>query len=185
MNDTVRSILDRRSNRGYEDVPVTAELLEMLRQCAVASPTAVNAQEWHFTFVTDKALLTELETAACEVIAGGADKERAKRIAERGNTIFYGAPMVVFISCDKDFKWSAIDAGIAVENLALAAHSMELGSVIIGMIDKAFESDKAKYFEERLCFPENYGFQIALAVGKPSVTKEAHPVREGKISIVK
>ena len=53
------------------------------------------------------------------------------------NNFYYNAPTVLILSADKDFKWSKLDAGIAAQNIALAAQSMGLGSLIIGIIDDA------------------------------------------------
>ncbi len=184
MNDTIRSILDRRSIRAYKDDAVTAEQLEILKECAVASPTAVNGQSWHFTFVTDRAIITDVDKAVVADFESRGDTATSERIRSRGGTVFYNAPLAVFISCDKDSKWGEVDAGIAVENLALAAHSLGLGSVIIGMCAAAFSGSEGKRLEQLLRFPENHRFAIAIAIGQPDTSKEAHPVQEGKITVI-
>ncbi len=177
MNETIRSILDRRSIRGYKDIPVEPAQLEALKECALASPTAVNAQSWHFTFVTDRDVISRVDSATMAVL----DPAGRERMMARGGAIFYNAPLAVFISCDRDSKWGDVDAGIAVENLALAAHSMGLGSVIIGMCGAAFKGSEEAELAELLHFPENHRFAIAIAIGHPDTTKEAHPVHEGRL----
>ena len=73
-----------------------------------------------------------------------------------------------------EFPWSALDAGIAVENIALAAEGLGLGSVIIGVIKGAMSGEKKVYFSKALNFPENYEFEIAIAIGHKAVEKEPH-----------
>ena len=184
MNETIRSILDRRSNRGFEPSPLSQEQLDLLKQCALASPTAMNAQSWHFSFVTGADIIKKVEDVTLDELYAGSDEATKQRIDSRGRTIFYGAPLVVFISSKNDNYWSHIDAGIASENLAVAAQSMGLGSVIIGLCKKAFDGEKRAELEKLLGFPEDHSFSIAVALGVPTATKDAHPVMDGKLSVI-
>lgn len=180
MNDTIRSILDRRSIRAYKPEAVTDEQLAVLKECAVASPTALNAQSWHFTFVTDRAAIADVDSAVMSAL----DEASRERMKGRGGSVFYNAPLAVFISCDKNSRWGEVDAGIAVENLALAAHSMGLGSVIIGMCRAAFDGEHGERLEKLLRFPESHRFAIAIAIGHPDTTKAAHPLLEGRVEVI-
>ncbi len=181
MNDTIQSILDRRSNRGFEAQPLFPGQLELLEQVAKASPTARNAQSWHFSFVTDAEVIGTVEDATLEALAA-ASGDSGKAPAGKRGTIFYGAPLVVFISADRDNYWGHIDAGIAVENLAVAAQSLELGSVIIGVCRAAFEGGRKDELAKLLRFPETHDFAIAISIGKPAATKDAHTVTDDHIS---
>ena len=99
--------------------------------------------------------------------------------------MFFGAPTVFFISLDRDAEnGQYIDAGIAAENLCLAAMGLGLGSVILGLPREAFFSEKGDQFRKALDFPPNYDFAIAVAVGKGTVTKPAHAFKPGRVSIV-
>ena len=184
MNDTIRSIFDRRSIRAYKPEAVTEEQLAILKECAVASPTAMNAQSWHFTFVTDRSVISDVDSAVVSAFEAAGDTATSERIRSRGGAVFYNAPLAVFISCNKDSRWGDVDAGIAVQNLALAAHSLGLGSVIIGMCAAAFNGPEGSRLEKLLKFPENHRFAIAIAIGQPDTTKEAHPVLENRITVI-
>ena len=70
------------------------------------------------------------------------------------------------------------------ENIALAAESLGLGSVILGMPGDAFKGDQKEKFKKALRFPEGWDFVIAIAIGVPKDTKEPHPVKEDKIVFV-
>ena len=182
MNDTIKSIMDRRSIRAYTDAPLSDEQITALKECALASPTAMNAQSWHFSFVTDRSAINSVENAVVDIIMRSDNEPMKERIKSRSNKIFYDAPLAVFISADRSSRWGAVDAGIAVQNLALAAHSMGLGSVIIGMCAMAFENDADRVLSKKLGFPEGHDFAIAIAIGHPAAGKDAHPVQEGKIT---
>ena len=99
--------------------------------------------------------------------------------------IFYYAPTVIFIFGEKDFYWSHVDCGIAVENMALAAESLGVGSVILGLPRPAFTGEKADELRARLGCPDGYDFVIALSLGYATDQKEAHDLREENISWIR
>ena len=183
-NETLRLISARRSHRAYEGTPITEEQLNAILQAAVESPSAVNRQPWHFTVVRNQELLDEMNTAVREQAMKRDPSKRSPRFADSDFHVFYHAPTVIFISGMPDNPYTPIDGGIAVENIALAAESLGLGSVILGMPKDAFAGDKADDFRLALHFPEGWDFVIAIAIGVPADTKDAHPVKEDRISYV-
>ncbi|MBR0219753.1 MAG: nitroreductase family protein [Clostridia bacterium] len=183
-NETLRLISARRSHRAYESTPITEEQLNAVLQAAVESPSAVNRQPWHFTVVRNQDLLDEMNKAVWEQMMKRDAAKRSPRFAESTFHVFYHAPTVIFISGMPDNLYTPIDGGIAVENIALAAESLGLGSVILGMPRDAFSGDKADEFRKALHFPEGWDFVIAIAIGVPKDTKDAHVVREDRISFV-
>lgn len=183
-NDTLRLIASRRSHRAYESTPLTQEQIDALLRAAVESPSAMNRQPWHFTLVRDLRLLDEIHAAAREAVMKKRPEQRSPRFADDRFHIFYHAPAVIFLSGMPDNPYTPIDCGIAVENIALAAESVGLGSVILGLPKAAFAGERAEEFRKALQFPEGWDFVIAIAVGVPADTKDAHPVGEGKISFV-
>lgn len=82
--------------------------------------------------------------------------------------------MLIFLSAEDDFKWSKVDSGIAVQNMAIAAESMGLGNLIIGCVYDALHGEKKAYFDKALAIPKGYSFQIALAVGHKTDNKTPH-----------
>ena len=131
-------------------------------------------QPWHFTVVSNKELLNDIS-----------DETNKKMEREPYSDIFYGAPTVIFLSCDPDeHPWTRLDCGIAVQNIALAAHAIGLGSVIIGICFMALDGERADYYKKALKFPEKYTFAISIAVGVPAVSKDAHPIEPGRIDYV-
>jgi nitroreductase len=110
--------------------------------------------------------------------------DEANSILGRTDGIFYGAPTVIFISCDSSSKWGRLDSGIAAQTIALAAHSLGLGSVILGLPDAAFTGTREEYFNKLLKFPEGYKFAVAIAIGIPTATKDAHPIEPGRIDFI-
>ena len=75
-----------------------------------------------------------------------------------------------------------MDCGIAVENMALAAECLGIGSVILGLPKPAFKGNKADELRTKLQCPEGYDFVIAIALGYSTDMKEPHDLREEKIN---
>ena len=185
VNPTQKSIMERRSTRGFSDVVLTAEETQALIDAALASPTACNYQDWHFSFVTRRALLDEYAAAYREILFAGLSPE--ERETKKDYDLFFHAPLAVFISLPDAPKsrFAEVDAGIAVENLALSAQGMGLGSVILGRPKDVLDGADGAEWAKKVGIPEGYRFAIAIAIGHPTTTKDAHPIGEGKIGFVK
>lgn len=165
MSNVIETIKKRSSTRGYTPEPLTDEELQTLIHAGLQAPTAANKQEIHFTVLKgDNPILAELEE----------EKNRLRDISSPEHNFYYEAPVVIILSADSSYKWSPLDAGISVENMALAAQDLGLGNLIIGCIYDALRGEKKEYFSKALRFPENYEYEIAIAFGHKAVTKEPH-----------
>ena len=82
--------------------------------------------------------------------------------------------MLIILSGPEGFSWSAVDAGIAVENMALAAEGLGLGSLILGCIKGVMTGEKKAYYNKAFAIPEGNEYQVAFAFGYKAVTKEPH-----------
>lgn len=185
MNETLKSIYDRRSNRGFSDQALTQDQLKALADAALAAPTAKNEQDWHFTFVTNRGVIDAFSDDYCAIASKDMEPEKAEK-RKREYHLFFRAPLVVFITLPENPKsrFAQVDAGIAVENLAIAAQGMGLGSVIVGRPRDVFNAGCGADWERRLGFPQDHHFAIGIAIGNPTVTKEAHPILENRIHFV-
>jgi nitroreductase len=164
-NQVLEAMKQRSSARAYSAAPLTQSELDTILAAGLMAPTATNRQEIHFTAVKgDNPILAELD----------AEKRRLRGENELPHNFYYEASMVIFLSAEDAFKWSSLDAGIAVENMAVAAESLGLGNVIIGCVHDALHGEKQSYFAQKLYFPEGYSFQIALAVGHKTDNKTPH-----------
>jgi nitroreductase len=174
-NPVLAAIADRRSIRAYKSDRLTQEQLDAILKAARESPSARNVQPWHFSVVVQKPdILREVNEEARENIGSG----------DLPPDIFYAAPAVIFLSCDAESRWGRLDCGIALQTIALAAHSLGLGSVILGLPDAAFTGPRKDYFNRLLKFPAGYSFAAAIALGIPAASREAHPQEPDRITFV-
>ncbi len=175
MNDTLKTIAERSSIRAYTAEKLTDEEIKILLNAGLQAPTARNMREVHISVVDgSNSILDEIDREKRELILKTASAEVKQTIMNSSDNFYRGAPTVFILSVDKDFKWNKLDAGIAAENISLAAQSMGLGSLIIGVIDDAMNGDKKDYFAKELKFPENNIFAIAVAVGHRNTEKTPH-----------
>ena len=176
--NVLQAISNRRSHRAYKQEQLPEEVLGAILKAGLESPSARNHQPWHFSVVQNAELIQEVHDEAAKMLGKGG----SPRFADPDFQIFYYAPAVIFLFGEKAFDWTQVDCGIAVENMALAAEGLGVGSVILGLPKAAFKGEKGDELRTLLKCPESYDFVIALALGYAADTKEAHGLREEKIS---
>ncbi len=165
MSAVEKVIMERSSTRAYTEKRLTREQLDALILAGLRSPTATNRQELHFTVLDgDSPILADIER----------EKNRLRDLHDLPHNFYYEAPTVILISAETAFRWSEVDAGIAVQSMALEAQELGLGSLIIGCIRDALTGDMSERFSKLLGFPEGYGFVIALAAGYKAAEKQPH-----------
>ncbi len=186
MHQTPLDILQkRRSHRKYTSEQLTQEQLDLILDAALASPSANNKQPWHFSVVQDSDLLNRIHQEAATVALAREPAKRSPRYDNPDFQVFYHAPTVVFISAPADNQFAMIDCGIAVYGIALAAESLGLGSVILGLPHDAFSGNARDELEKALHFPEGHRLVIAIALGHPDDTKAAHDKHPEKITHIR
>ena len=117
----IENIMTRTSIRQYKDQPVEQEKIDILLKAAMAAPSAVNLQPWHFIVITDKQTIG--------LLSGQQPTNAPLLIALCGDTDKTTMP-------DGKMKlpdfWVE-DVSAATENLLLAAHALGLGAVWTGV----------------------------------------------------
>ena len=100
--------------------------------------------------------------------------------------VLFHAPLMVVITLPKQprSRFAQVDAGIAVQNLALSAWGMGLGSVILGRPRDLLTSEKGAEWEKKLGFPADHEFAIAIVIGHHTMTKDAQGYDMNKVSFV-
>ena len=160
MPNTLDVINTRSSIRKFKDQELSEELLRTLIEAGLKAPTATNRQEIHIT------------------VTKGNDPINAEIQKDLGgeNSFYYNAPSVFYLFGEDAFSWSGIDAGIAVENIHLAAKDLGLGSVILGCMKRELNGEKKAEYAKKLQIPEGYSFEVAIAIGYPDTEKQQHDI---------
>lgn len=184
-SSVLQAILDRRSIRDYRPEQITGEQLQALISAALASPSAMDRQPWHFTVVQNPEILAQISRASIEEQKRTADEETLQKLNQPDADIYFHAPTVFFISCSPSSSfWCYLDCGIAAENIALAAQGIGLGSVILGSPNEAFVEPQAEKLRKLLKLPQGHEVVLSVGVGVPQENPPAHVVKEGRYHIL-
>jgi nitroreductase len=170
MNETISTILRRRSVRVYRPDPVGQVELDQMLEAGRYAPSAMNQQPWHFTAIRNLPLLQKLEEN-CKSAFLESTVESLREVAKQeGFSVFYNAPLMVIISGDPGALAAQYDCTLAMENMMLAAASLGIGSCWTHavMMFNATEKGKAIFREIGVNFPEGYQPYAAAVFGWPA-----------------
>ena len=174
--DIFEVIKARRSIRKYKPDPVDDKDLEKVLEAAHWAPSWANTQCWRFIVVKDPGIKSQIADTLQKFLFedGWVDNAAAKAIVQ--------APVLIVVcaqeglagyrpdgtpATEKD-DWLLFDVALAVQNLTLAARSLDLGTVIVG----DFDAGKAA---EILGVPKGYTVVTMTPLGYPDHTGQPPP----------
>lgn len=133
--DFLSLVSKRQSDRSYLDKPVDRQVIKRCIEAARLSPSACNAQPWHFIVVDDPDLKNQVAEATSSHLLPlnhftrkapvhiVVVKEAANITSSLGSAI-------------KEKEFPLIDVGIATSHLCLQAASEGLGTCILGWFNE-------------------------------------------------
>lgn len=175
IKNAVQAIMNRRSIRKYKPEQLTEEQLGIVLDAYNWAPTARNAQEVR-AIVIQNADMLKAFAADFEAYAAATGGKLFKNF-------YFDAPTLILLCGDAEFPYTPIDSGIAAENMAIAADSIGLGTVILGCIRQYMADEASAQWRARFGIRDDEIFTIALAVGTPDCEIPKGAARkEGKIT---
>lgn len=162
MNEILKVIKGRRSIRNYKPEQISQESLEQIIEAGIYAPTAHNQQPWYFTVIQNPQLLEHINQKTREAMAKADNDWVRKRGSDPNFYVTYKAPTLIIISGRKDaMDWHA-DCSAAIENMLIAAESLNIGSVWLGLMRFYFEQKEEL---AKLEIPEGYEALYGVALG--------------------
>lgn len=159
----VENILARRSIRKYTPQQVSRQDLDIIMECAINAPSAMNKQPWQIRVVQNADLLAKIKDLG-------------------GN--FHGAPTLIVIAKDKTNGSSDLDCGLLAQNIMLSAQAVDLGTCALGSVARTLCTDKAKDVTAKLDLPANYEPVLCIALGHPDQSPDAKPRDAKKVKYI-
>ncbi|MCX7827963.1 MAG: nitroreductase family protein [Thermanaerothrix sp.] len=158
MNQAIKAILSRRSIRRFIDREVKEDDINLLLECACAAPSAANSRPWHFVVVTERGVL-----------------DRMGEAHPYGKMLFE-APLAIVVCGDptkSDYaaRYWEEDCSAAMENILIAAASLGLGSVWLGV---KHSPEREAAMRAILSVPDHVAILGIAAIGWPGEEKEPH-----------
>ena len=168
--DTQEAIITRRSIRHYTADPVGDATLDKVLEAARWAPSWANVQPCRYIVVRDSAAKERLAEMAGKNPSTQAIRTAPVVIvacAELGVSGFYDGQAM-----SDEGDWHMYDTGVAMQNLALAAHALGLGTVHVGL---NFDTKRAA---EILGIPDTFRAVVMTPLGYPARTGNAPPRKE-------
>jgi nitroreductase len=156
-NLLLKAIQERRSIFRFKSEDVGQDKIDAIIEAARWAPSFVNSQPWTIIVVKDKETRRRLRELAATIAAVGIEE----------------SPVTFIVSVDpkKDPHHYVEDGSAATQNMALAAHSLGLGSFWVGVYDvsgnRASSEEKIK---KLLNIPMEHRVISMLPVGVPAMT---------------
>jgi len=149
MDKRLSVLFSRRSVRSYTGEPVSVDDIKALLEAGMAAPSASNRKPWHFVAVTERARLDQL----------AAIHPYGRMLASAG--------LCIGVCGDRDISpdfWVQ-DCSASTENILVAAATLGLGAVWLGVHPRAERENELKRF---LGIPDHVGLLCLIAVGHPA-----------------
>ena len=152
----MKVIFERRSIRKYTSEQISDEDIQELLRAAMAAPSANNQQSWEFVVIKDRVILKE--------IIG---------IHPNGYQMLKNAPLAIMIcgNLEREIEkgYWVQDCSAATENILLAAQSMGLGAVWLGVYPM---EDRIRALKKMFGLPENVIPLSIVSIGHPAEKKK-------------
>lgn len=128
MNEIIKAMEERRSIRKFKPEMPKKEDLQQIVEAGLYAANGMGRQATITVAVTNKELRDKLSAINCKI--GGWDESVDP---------FYGAPAILIVLAEKDWRNRVYDGSLVMGNIMLAAHSLGLGSIWIHRAKEEFE----------------------------------------------
>ena len=170
MNETLKTLLNRRSIRKYKEGQIKDEELKVILEAGMYAPSGANQQSALFIVVQDKETLKKIDAMNAAII--GKDIHP-----------YYGAPTVILVLADKSKVTPVEDASLALGNIFNAADSIGLGSCWVHRVKQMFELEEGKVLLKKWGVDGDYIGVGSCALGYPDCPDSEAAPRKDKYVI--
>ena len=133
MNEIIKAMIERRSIRNFKSDMVSKKNIDEIIEAGLYAANGMGRQAVITVAVTNKELRDKIAEDNRKI--GGWDE---------GFDPFYGAPVILIVLAEKDWRNRVYDGSLVIGNMMLAAHSLGLGSIWIHRAKEEFETDEYK-----------------------------------------
>ncbi len=133
MNETIKTLMGRRSIRKFKPVQIKEEELNTILNAGMYAPSGANQQSALLVVIQDKETLKKLSVMNAAVLGKDMDP-------------YYGAPTLILVFADKSKITPIEDGSLALGNMFNAAASLGIGSCWVHRTKQMFETQEGKEF---------------------------------------
>lgn len=173
MNETIKTLMERRSIRKFKTEQIKDEELNAILQAGMYSPSAANQQSAILIVVQNQKMREKLSKMNAAVIGKDIDP-------------YFGAPTIIIVLADKTKAAPVEDASLTIGNMCNAAFSLGIGSCWIHREKQMFESAEGKALLKEWGIEGDYIGVGSCILGYPDCElPKAAPRKENYVVIVK
>ena len=177
QNETIRTIMARRSIRQYHALPVARDTMMQIMTCGINAANGQNKQSWEVRIVDNPTTMQQIQ----DLMVTGNPNLQADMV--RG--CMRGAPVMVFIARDLGYDFSAYDCGLLAGNMMLAAQSLGVGSICLGSPVRFInQAENSAEILAMLNLSENYELCLCIGFGYANESPAAKPRDINKVQYV-
>lgn len=170
MSELTQIIQARRSTRAFQkELPPKDQIMKLV-EAAEWAPSGMGKYLWHFTVVYSAEKSLKLAHAVAEADNRGAEYN------------FYGAPVNIIISYQRDEHHAFVDGAAAMENILLMATDLGLGSCWINQIRECCDNPTVRALLTEYGVPENHIVIASAAIGYIAKETPAKPRKQGVVT---
>lgn len=174
MNETMNTLLNRRSIRKFKPEQIKDEELNAVLEAGKFAPSGANQQSALLIAVQNKGAIEKLT------------RMNAAVMGKEGIDPFYGAPTIILVLADKSKVTPIEDGSLALGNMYNAAYSLGLGSCWIHRTKQMFESEEGKALLKEWGIEGDYIGVGSLILGYPNCDRpKAAPRKDNFVVMVK
>lgn len=152
MNPKLNFIFTRRSVRQYHDREVPDEMIQDLLEAAMAAPSAVAKDPWHFIVIREQKTLSKI-----------ADALPSGQMLRQATAAFILCGDITQANIQHE-SYMLQDLSAAAENILLAANALGLGTCWLGVHPRPERMDSIRQLFQ---LPEHIIPMCGIAVGWP------------------
>lgn len=179
MNETLKIIAKRKSCRSYLDQPLKDEELQLILEAGIQAPSGMNNQLCEAYAVTNRKLIDQLADAIKNVF-----NERGETKPENYHCAYH-APVLIIVSGPEYDSHLIEDGSCMLENMFLAAASLDIGSCWINQLKDTQNIDEVRQVLSQIGLPVNHQVVGCCALGYVNNETPAKEKNKNRIHIIK
>ena len=152
-NKVLKTIKSRVSCRSYRDKKVSLKKAMMVAEAGKFAPSGMNRQIANIYVINSKRYVEKLRRLSFEI---------------REKDCMYGAKTIILVAGPRDDRFTYQDCSCVLENMFVAAHSLNLGSCWINQFDEFFQTKNGLKVKKALGIPEDFMVVGSCALGYPA-----------------
>ena len=152
-NKVIKTIKSRVSCRAYSEKKVSLKKALMVAEAGKFAPSGMNRQIANIYVVNSKRLVEKLRRLSIEI---------------REKDCMYGTKTIILVAGPRDDRFTYQDCSCVLENMFVAAHSLNLASCWINQFDEFFQTKNGLKVKKALGIPEEFMIVGSCALGYPA-----------------